>query len=238
MSKIKDKLGRYRADPEWVALRLSERYGDPHHFNRVNPLEELIFIIFSLQTDETKYREAFARLRASFPTFELLSKASADELTTIVGPAGLGKQKGVLLRRMFDAIIKQCGRLSLASLRHMDNAACEAFLTGLPGVGLKTARCVMMYSLQRDVFPVDTHCWRICRRLGWIRPTRPDRSCSPKDMDRLQQKIPTHIRHGLHVNLISLGRDLCRFDRAQCEVCPLVDRCPQIGIKDVRANVF
>jgi endonuclease-3 len=89
----------------------------------------------------------------------------------------------------------------------------------------------MMCALQRDVFPVDVHVWRIAQRLGWIRPTRKDRSCSQRDMDRLQARVPVHLRYSLHVNLISLGRDLCRPSHPLCCKCPLWGICPRHGVR-------
>ncbi|MEZ5304792.1 MAG: endonuclease III domain-containing protein [Verrucomicrobiales bacterium] len=105
--------------------------------------------------------------------------------------------------------MRRFGKLSLADLRRLPDGEVEAFLTSLKGVGKKVARCVMMYSLDRQVFPVDTHCWRIARRLGWVRPTQKDGHCSERDMDRLQERIPPARRYSLHVNMVSLGRGFC-----------------------------
>jgi hypothetical protein len=85
--------------------------------------------------------------------------------------------------------------------------------------------CVMMYSLGRNVFPVDSNCWRICRRLGWVRATRPDRSCSPRDMDRVQAAIPANFRFSLHVNLVSHGRSCCLPSTPHCESCCIQHFC-------------
>lgn len=112
----------------------------------------------------------------------------------------------------------------------MGDAEAEAFLLSLPGVGKKVARCVLMYSLGRQVFPVDTHCWRIARRLGWVRPIQKDKHCAPRDMDRLQSKIPLELRHSLHVNIISLGREICTPTTPRCNECPISAWCPRIGV--------
>jgi endonuclease III len=116
----------------------------------------------------------------------------------------------------------------------MSDEEAEAFLLSLPGVGKKVARCVLMYSLGRQVFPVDTHCWRIAQRLGWVRPTQKDKHCAPRDMDRLQSKIPPELRHSLHVNMISLGREICAPTSPRCDECPISAWCPKIGVsKDI-----
>jgi endonuclease III len=112
----------------------------------------------------------------------------------------------------------------------MSDDECEQFLLGLPGVGTKVARCVMMYSLDRQVFPVDTHCWRICRRLGWVRRTTPDGNCSRRDADRLQSRIPPELRRSLHVNMVSLGKRLCLAGSPRCDECPIGRLCRRTGV--------
>lgn len=216
---------------EEVAHRLARRYGSPTHFNKKNALDELIFIICSLQTNEDLYRRTYSNLRANFPRFQDLSKAEERQLAAAIVDGGLSNQKARHLRKVFDAIVSRQGRLSLASLQRLSNVEAEQFLTSLPGVGKKTARCVLMYSLGRAVFPVDTNCWRISRRLGWIRPTRPDQSYGPRDMDRLQRKIPPSLRFTLHVNMVALGRDCCTPVNPKCAQCPLRSLCPRIGIR-------
>jgi len=213
-----------------VARALFVKYGDFGHYNRKNPLEELLFIVCSIQTDERSYRATFRSLRQRFPRFSDLGQASESSIAKAIEVGGLSRQKASAIRKVVSAIIGRFGHPTLAPLRQMPDFECEDFLTALPGVGKKTARCVMLYSLRRDVFPVDTHCWRVCRRLGWARRTRPNGSCSPKDMDRLQAKIPLGLRFSLHVNMVSLGRETCLPHRPACGTCPICSLCKQIGV--------
>jgi endonuclease III len=81
---------------------------------------------------------------------------------------------------------------------------------------------------------VDEHCWRISTRLGWIRRTRKNRSGSPRDEDRLQDRIPPSLRFSLHVNMISLGREYCVSQRPRCEACPINAYCRRIGVRSRR----
>jgi len=226
---------RPSAPPELVARLLRERYGDHAHFNRKNPMEELLFILCSTKTQESSYRATYSALRGAFPTFSSLAEAPAEYIARPLVPGGLHRQKSEAIRRICDAIVGAFGRLTLAPLRAMDDRACEVFLTALPGVGKKVARCVMMYSLGRAVFPVDTHCWRVAQRLGWVRPTQRDGHCSPRDMDRLQEKILPDLRFSLHVNFVSFGRDLCVASQPRCGECPLAAVCPRKGV--ARAGV-
>lgn len=217
----------------WVSRRLSAVYGDWDHFNRANPLEELLFIICSTQTNEGLYSSTFAALRQRYPRFTALLSASAEEIGMTMAHGGLSKQKARLITLILRRLAERFGRPTLAPLRGMTDEECEWFLVSLPGVGKKTARCVMMYSLGRQVFPVDSNCWRICRRIGWVRPTRPDRSCSPRDMDRVQAGIPPALRFKLHVNMISLGRQICTPREARCQECPVRPRCRRIGVSSM-----
>ena len=219
---------------EAIARILRRRYGDFDHYNKKNPLDELIFIICSVQTAEVSYKRTFRALRDEFKTFTHLNEAPAEYLARPLKPGGLSEQKSKSLRQIFDTITEAFGRLTLTPLKQFDDDECETFLTSLPSVGKKVARCVMMYSLGRDVFPVDTHCWRIARRLGWIRPTTSDGHCSHRDMDRLQEKIPEPWRFSLHVNFISLGREFCTATNPKCGACPVRQHCRKIGARPLR----
>lgn len=211
-----------------VAKKLSRKYGDYAHRNKRNPLDELLFIICSLQTDKQKYLSTFRALKHKFPSFVELSEAPQSSISLVLREGGLSNQKADAIKKILRAIINAFGRPTLAPLRFMSDAECEKFLISLPGVGKKTARCVMMYSLDRYVFPVDSNCWRICRRLDWVRRTRTNGSCSAKDMDRLQAKIPPKLRYSLHVNMISLGREICSAKLPKCTECPIKDWCHHV----------
>ena len=219
MSHPKDVRRGYFPNVDAVAHALSERYGDHSHGNKVNPLRELIFIICSVQTNESLYRSTYTRLTSAFPKFSQLADATEEEIATVIAHGGLARQKARAIKAILARLNSDFGRPTLSPLRAMSDAECEEYLESLPGVGRKTARCVMMYSLSREVFPVDSNCWRICRRLGWVRPTRPDKSCSPKDMNRVQAGIPPTVRLSLHVNLVSHGRECCFPSQPSCEAC-------------------
>jgi endonuclease III len=92
----------------------------------------------------------------------------------------------------------------------------------LPGIGKKTARCILMYSLNRQVFPLDTHCARILKRLGFHVPNGSLRKCE----DEIQHLIPAVIRYSLHVTMIDLGRRICTNRNPKCHICPLQPICP------------
>lgn len=221
---------KYPAAVGEVAATLKYRYHDFDHYNLKEPLDELLFIICSTKTEEASYRNSFRALKESFPTHLMIAEAPAEYIARTIVKGGLSNQKAKVIRNLLAAVVARFGEPSLEPLRAMSDKEAEAFLLSLPGVGKKIARCVLMYSLDRQVFPVDTHCWRIARRLGWVRPTQKDRHCAPRDMDRLQSKIPPEFRYSLHVNMISLGREICVANRPKCEECPIAAWCPRIGV--------
>lgn len=213
-----------------IASRLREIYGDFDHYNLKDPLDELLFIICSTKTIEASYLTSFKALKAAFPTPNQLAQATAEYIAKPLATGGLSNQKSKAMRTLLDVVVARFGAPTLEPLREMSDRDAEAFLTTLPNVGKKVARCMMMYSLDRQVFPVDTHCWRIARRLGWVRPTQKDRHCAPRDMDRLQSKIPPELRYSLHVNMVSLGREICVASAPKCNECPITAWCPKIGV--------
>lgn len=221
---------KYPATVREVAATLKYRYHDFDHYNLKDPLDELLFIICSTKTEESSYRNSFRALKESFPTHVKIAEAPAEYIAQTIARGGLSNQKAKAICNLLDTVVARFGGPNLEPLRAMSDKDAETFLLSLPGVGKKIARCVLMYSLDRQVFPVDTHCWRIARRLGWVRPTQKDRHCAPRDMERLQSKIPPELRYSLHANMISLGREICTASAPKCKECPLSGWCPRIGV--------
>jgi endonuclease III len=209
-----------------IAEILSNRYRDFNHYNRKNPLDELLFILCSVKRSEAVYFRAFRSLKQVFPRFEDLAKASAKELVSKVSWGGLQNQKAASVKALMETIVDRFGKPSLSKLKNLNDEECEEFLSSLPGVGKKVARCVLLYSLDREVFPVDTHCWRIAGRLGWIKRSATNTKYgSSGTRDQLQEIIPRHLRFGLHVNFVSLGREICIARKPQCDACPIERHC-------------
>lgn len=225
---------KYPLSVRKVAGALKNRYRDFNHHNLKNPLDELLFIICSTKTGEASYRSTYRALKETFPTHLRIAEAPAEYIARPIISGGLSNQKAQAIRDLLDIIVAKFGEPTLKPLRKMSDEDAEAFLLSLPGVGKKVARCVLMYSLGRQVFPVDTHCWRIARRLGWVRPTQKDKHCAPRDMDRLQSKIPLELRYSLHVNMISLGREICTPAYPRCYECPITAWCPKISVRQMK----
>lgn len=218
-----------------VAHRLLQStYREADLGNLTDPLAEAVYILISRQTREAIYQAVFATLRSRYSMWVSLSSADYLELEEMLRPAGFQRQRadqilGLLnvvgeenRRRGVGPYASDPGDLTLDFLREMDDAACESFLRSLPGVGPKSARCILSYSLDRPAFAVDTHVERVLARLGVIR-----REQSKLNHDEYQRLVPSHARRRLHVNLVHHGRASCRANHPGCASCVLAPICPQ-----------
>jgi endonuclease III len=203
--------------------------GSNPHGNQVDPLDEVVFIILSAQTESYLYRRVYDELRSAYTPWDKLATAREDAVIELIRPGGLARKKAQQLRSAFNKIIDDRGYLSLQFLKDVSDADAFSYLTSLPGVGPKSAKCVMMYSLGRDVFPVDTHVWRVSRRLG-LAPGVPKPTDS--QMADLEKHIPGDLRYRLHVNFVTLGQQTCRTYYPKCSTCCLSDLCPSKGSPD------
>jgi len=193
-------------------------------------LAETIFILLSLNTQEPVYRRIFADLRSRFATWISLLDAPQEELASALKDGGLQHQRAAKIRTLLRAVLADNDRrgvgpaagadLTLEYLREMDAGEAERFLTALPGIGLKSARCIQSYALQLDRFAVDTHVQRIFNRLRLV-----DDGRAKFDHDAFEAVVPPRLRRQLHVNLIHHGRSVCSA-RPQCGSCVLVSFCP------------
>lgn len=205
-----------------VERKLRLRFGQPKHGNKSNPLDELLYILLSLQTTEVNCKRSYLALRRVFPSWSLLAESPVSSIRKPIKFAGLGSQRAQKIARIMRRIKQDRGRVSLQHLKSLPSEEAESYLTSLPGIGKKTARCILMYSMHRPVFPLDTHCARILRRLGFHIPEGSLRKCE----DRVQALIPAELRYSLHVTMISLGRTICTSRGPMCHLCPLQQLCP------------
>jgi endonuclease III len=209
-----------------IAEALQRKYKDFTHHNKSNPLDELLFIICSIKRSEKVYLSSYRILKKEFPSYQKLLEAPIDRISGILASSGLQNQKALMIKQTLTAITKQFGRITLNPLKKMSDVECEKFLLGLHGVGKKVAHCVMMYALGRQVFPVDSNCWRISCRLGWIKSyLNRNGYCSVKEMEYLQAKIPPDLRFSLHVNMVSHGREICKVGNPKCHKCLIKSYC-------------
>ena len=205
-----------------IEERLKAAYGRPRHFNPLDPLDDLIFLVLSRMTQEIKYVRTYSRLRDSLSTWNAVRDAPPDELEALIHEAGFAPTKATQIQAILGDIEAREGTLSLHRLHTMANDDAERYLTSLPGVARKTALCVMLYALCRDVLPVDTHVWRVAQRLG----IAPAGEWSEGRGRALESTVPRELRGSLHMTMIAHGRRVCRARAPICERCTLVDLCP------------
>lgn len=230
MEAAVEKLGRWveHHDPSRAGqaeARLADRYGPPEKPRRP-PLEELVLTILSQSTTDRNRDRAWLALRDRYATWDDVRDAPRAELESTIRVAGLATQKAAAIQAALDRLHTEVGKPSLDHLTELSDDDALAYLSSFRGVGIKTAACVLCFSLGRSVLPVDTHVHRLAIRLGWVPP-----DATPAAAHRmLNREVPEALRFSLHVHLIQLGRELCTARRPACERCPLADRCPRIGV--------
>ncbi len=209
---------------------LEKAYGTPEAElgNKSNPLDEAIYIILSFQTDLARFGATWARLRSAYPRWEELERAPARQVARVLREGGLHRQKARTLKRFLIGVRRTAGELSLKFLAGMPDEEAEQVLTRLPGLSWKGARCVLLYGLRRDVFPVDGNTFRILKRAGVVNSTAIYRRRSLHDA--LQAAVPAPRRRALHVNLVIHGQRTCLPLVPQCERCPMRSVCAMHGV--------
>lgn len=204
-----------------IHARLLDFYGEPTWRNPLPPLDELVSTILSQNTNDVNRDRAFAALRQRFPSWEAVRDAEESAVIEAIRPAGLAKQKGPRIQRLLRAITAERGALDLTFLADLPIEEARAWLMKFDGVGPKTAAIVLLFSLGKPAFPVDTHIYRVSGRLG-LRPARLPVEATHRHLEAL---FPTVAYSAVHLNLIRLGREICTARRADCPRCPLRDLC-------------
>jgi endonuclease-3 len=210
-----------RQDVLEVHKALSRAYGPLPHIGQGNPLGQLVETILSQNTSDKNSHRAYLNLRRKFPTWPAVAEAPESAITAQIRQGGLANIKAPRIRNVLRMIRAREGRLSLARLSRMDDAEATSYLTSLPGVGIKTANCVLLFSLHRPVMPVDTHVDRVTRRLGWIDKRMP----IEKAGNHIQQFVPPKLMLEVHVYLVWHGRRTCKAGRPRCSECVIRRHC-------------
>jgi len=204
-----------------ITDRLAWEYGRralrPHHA----PGAELVLTVLSQNTNDRNRDVAYFRLRDRFPTWDAVREAPVEEVEEAIRPGGLAPTKSVRIRQILDAI----GEDDLLWLEQAPLDEAREYLVGLPGVGRKTAACVLLFSFGRPDVPVDTHVYRVGGRLGlW-----PAKAPLVKAHDELARLVGDdgEFAYEAHVLLIRHGRRTCVARAPHCQECPLRRMCPE-----------
>lgn len=204
-----------------VHRRLLDLYGEPQWRPHMDPISELVSTILSQNTNDVNRDRAFAEMQARFPTWEAVRDADLDDLKASIRLAGLANHKAPSIQRALRQISAERGGLSLEFLRDLPINEAKAWLTGIKGVGPKTAAIVLLFSLGRPAFPVDTHVHRVSGRIGLIGP----KVSREQAHVIFEAMMPPETFYALHLNLIRHGREVCGARRPRCDLCALRDLC-------------
>jgi endonuclease-3 len=201
---------------------LAKEYGSITWRSRTDPLSELIMTILSQNTSDHNSRRAFDSLLTSFGSWEAVAEGSVEDIAESIKLGGLAQVKAPRIKQILEQIQAQRGSLDLGFLKKMPVAEAKAWLQSLPGVGPKTAACVLLFSLGKPVLPVDTHVHRVAKRLGLI----DSRVSAEKAHEILGGMVPAKDVYRFHILIIEHGRRVCKSQRPRCQQCVLLKGCP------------
>lgn len=206
--------------------RLRAAYGRPVQQPHRAPIDELVLTVLSQNTNDRNRDVAYTRLRDRFDGWAEVRAAPVEDVEDAIRPGGLAPTKAVRIQRILDAI----GDDDLTWLEHAPLAQARDHLCALPGVGRKTAACVLLFAYGRPDIPVDTHVYRVGSRLGLFRPGAP----LVEAHDEMLRLADPADAYEIHVLLIRHGRRTCHARGPRCGDCPLLRMCPY-GRANVKA---
>ncbi len=186
--------------------------------------------ILSQNTNDVNRDRAYADLRRRFPSWDEVADAPVGAIARAIERGGLGPTKAPRIKKVLRSIREAGTALDGRALRGLADEMLWRMLMSLPGVGPKTAACVLLFSLDRPFFPVDTHVHRIAVRLGLV----PPRADPVVAQALLQRAVPDELVYELHMNLIRHGRHVCVARGPLCSECVLRDICPRVGVTESR----
>jgi endonuclease-3 len=201
--------------------RLRELYGRPEWRPHGHPIAELVRTVLSQNTSDTNRDVAYNRLRERFPSWEQVRDAPLDEVREAIRPGGLSETKAPRIQEILRRLPHEGDQPTLDWLVDAERDEAIEFLTELPGVGRKTAACVMIFALGKPEIPVDTHVYRVGGRLALF----PAKASFERAHDEMLRIVDPEDAYEFHINLITHGRRICR-PRPRCDECALLRLCP------------
>jgi endonuclease-3 len=205
-----------------IVLRLRAVYGDIPWRPHGDAVTELVLTILSQHTADTNSGRAFANLLVRFADWDAIREAALEDVVAATRAAGLSTTKAPRIQAVLRKIRDERGSYDLSFLADLPLEDARAWLTGLPGVGPKTAACVLMFALGRPALPVDTHVYRVAKRLGLLAP----KATAAAAHQILEAMVPAELMYEFHVGLIKHGRHVCRALQPACAACVLSSGCP------------
>jgi endonuclease-3 len=206
---------------QYIIQNLERTYGVPENRRTSDPLDMLVKIILSQATSDTNSHRTFAALKERFPSWDKLLRARVSTIADTIRSGGLANQKATVIKDVLRQIKEDHGTLDLGFLHELSSEDAVRYLSQFRGIGPKTIACTLLFACRKEVFPLDTHIFRILRRVGLI-----PQSCTDRRAHEIMNSIvPPGKFYSFHVNLIRHGRTLCRPREPLCERCPVVEYC-------------
>lgn len=205
----------------YIVQNLENTFGKPIMPPKSDPLSMLINIVLSQATSDANSDRTFRNLKKSFGTWKNVLAASESEIADEIRLGGLANQKARVIKDLLQQIAAKQKTLSLKFVEKMTDEAAREYLLQFRGIGPKTVACTLLFACRKEVFPIDTHIFRVLRRMGIL----PEKMTDTKAHRLLDELAPTGKFYSLHVNLIRLGRQICRPREPSCERCPLIEYC-------------
>ena len=205
----------------YIVQNLENTFDEPRLGAKSDALTMLIKIILSQATSDANSDRTFQNLKKQFKTWEKVLSAKENEIADAIRLGGLANQKAKVIKELLTQIKQQNGTLSLVFLDHLPDEAARDYLSKFRGIGPKTVACTLLFALHKEVFPLDTHIFRVLKRMGIL----PEKISDTKAHMLLDELVPHKKFYSLHVNLIRLGRKICRPREPLCEQCPLIEYC-------------
>jgi endonuclease-3 len=208
--------------PTQIIDLLSREYGRPLWRPHRDPTAELVLTVLSQNTSDTNSGRAFARLLDTFPDWPAVMNADIRHLEEAIRPGGLAPTKAPRIQALLGEVWHRLGSFDLSFLADLPLEEARSWLRSLPGVGPKTAACVLLFSLGRPALPVDTHVHRVARRLGLV----PPKASAEKAHELLEARLRPEEVYPFHIALVKHGRRTCLAQRPRCPSCALRHGCP------------
>ena len=195
---------------------------------RYDPISELVFTILSQHTSDLNSERAFKQLMETFGSFEEVAHGDTELIAQCINVGGLARIKAPRIRNVLQRVQELRGSLDLYFLKEMPLEEAKAWLRQLPGIGPKTAAIILCFAMGMPAMAVDTHIYRVAKRLGLIGP----KTSYEQAHDILEQAVEPEQIYPFHVALITHGRRVCKAQRPLCRQCVLAHGCPSRDLGD------
>lgn len=224
---------------EKINKLLIDHFGIPKRQKKLpDPVDIIIGTILSQNTNDKNSYKAFQNLKQKIQSWDDILLMKQSELEKLIKVAGLGKQKSNVIFNLLSHLKNNNGQISLNHLKKKNDSEAIEELTMHKGIGVKTASCVLLFSLDRNICPVDTHVHRILNRIGLVKTKSPE-----KTFYAINNYIPEGTAHSFHTNLLRLGRKYCLPAKPKCSLCPIEKICKYQHknydeVKSIKENDF